>query len=65
VSASGGQPLSRNVRITLAVVAASLFAIELIALATGQIEIAAVCAAVITLSWFALRSWIKRRDAEG
>jgi hypothetical protein len=37
-----------------------LFAVELVALALGQLEVAAACFAVFVVGWFALRSWLKR-----
>lgn len=36
-----------------------LFIVQLVALALGRFEIAAVCAALFVVGWFALRSWQK------
>lgn len=38
----------------------ALFLVQLAALALGWFEVAAVCAAVFIVGWFALRSWQRR-----
>ncbi|MGD9697031.1 MAG: hypothetical protein AB7V42_15375 [Thermoleophilia bacterium] len=54
----------RRVGIALAAVALALFAIELVALALGRLEIAGVVFVVFIGGWFALRSYIRRTGRE-
>ncbi len=37
-----------------------VFLVQVVALALGQFTVAAVCAVVFVLGWFALRAWQKR-----
>jgi hypothetical protein len=55
-------PTTRRRRIGIAALVATVlvFIIELVALALGQLEVAAACFAVFVVGWFALRSWMKR-----
>jgi len=59
--ASADRPMSRRTGIVLIVVLALLFVVELVALATGQLVVAVVCAGLFTAAWFAMRSYTKRR----
>jgi len=37
----------------------ALFVVQVVALALGQFTVAAACAAIFVIGWFALRSWLK------
>lgn len=56
---------ARRRRIAIAAIAgvAVLFTVELIALATGNLELAAACFVAFVALWFVLRALTKRRDA--
>jgi high-affinity Fe2+/Pb2+ permease len=49
----------RTIGMALAGLTGVLFIVQLVALALGRFEIAAVCAALFVVGWFALRSWQK------
>lgn len=61
VAAEDQELRRRRLGIALIALVAALFVVELIALATGQILVALVCAALLTVSWFAFRSAVRRR----
>jgi hypothetical protein len=42
-----------------------LFAVELVALALGALEVAVGCAIVLTIGWFVLRSHRRRAERAG
>ena len=50
----------RRIGIATIVLVAALFVLELVALATGAIVLALVCAAVLTVGWFVFRSVMRR-----
>jgi hypothetical protein len=50
----------RRIGIALIALVAALFIVELIALATGAIVVALVCAAALTVGWFVFRSATRR-----
>lgn len=51
----------RRLSLLLVVAALLLFAGQLVALALGSLEIAAVIFIVFVGGWFVLRSWMRRR----
>jgi hypothetical protein len=63
---SQGSEDARRRRLGIALIAlvAALFVVELIALAVGNLVIAAACAAVFIVGWFVLRAQMRRAGRE-
>ena len=55
------QPQRRLALVALVAVA-SLFLLELVALIMGWFAVAVVCAALLVVAWFVMRSIVKRRQ---
>jgi Flp pilus assembly protein TadB len=56
---------TRRLAIVAIVVVVLLFAVELVALALGALELAVGCAVVLTIAWFVLRSHRRRAQRAG
>lgn len=56
-------PPRRTIGIVLAGLTLALFALQMVALALGWFEVAALCAAVFVAGWFVLRSRQRRARA--
>jgi hypothetical protein len=52
----------RSTGILLAALVLLLFVVELVALATGRLTLAAACGALLVGAWFVLRSWQRGRE---
>ena len=61
MTSEGEELRRRRIGIALITLVAALFALELIALATGALVLALVCAGALTVSWFVFRSYARRR----
>jgi hypothetical protein len=59
-----GRDRRRTIGILLAGLVLLLFVVEIVALATGQLTLAAVCGALLIGGWFLLRSW-QRNSGRG
>jgi len=60
VATEGEELRRRRIGIAMITLVVALFVLELIALATGAIVLALVCAAVLTVGWFVFRSFMRR-----
>jgi hypothetical protein len=60
VATEGEELRRRRIGIALIALVAALFVLELIALVTGAIVLAVVCAAVLTVGWFVVRGFMRR-----
>lgn len=52
----------RRLALVALVAVVALFVVELIALVMGWFAVAVVCGALLVLSWFVMRSIVKRRE---
>jgi len=64
MAAPADEARRRRIGIALVALALALFAVELVALALGQLEIAALIFVIFIGGWFALRSY-QRRTGRG
>lgn len=60
MATEGEELRRRRIGIALIALVAALFVLELIALVTGAIVLAVVCAAVLTVGWFVVRGFMRR-----
>jgi multidrug transporter EmrE-like cation transporter len=54
---------TRRLAILGVVIVVLLFAVELVALALGALEVAVACAVLLTIGWFVLRSHRRKQRA--
>jgi hypothetical protein len=62
VNTDGEELRRKRVGIALIALVAALFIVELVALATGAILVALVCAAALTVGWFLFRGAMRRGE---
>lgn len=55
---------SRRLALAALIAIVALFLLELVALVMGWFSVAVVCGVLLVLSWFVMRSFVKRRERE-